>query len=496
MFAPRSTHIPRTYSVYQQPTTSKKNTNKENANALPSKTPSRAGKGAMRMGPSTGLRMGLGVKTEGRDRNVLMQQNQGVGGKGKGQGQGQEGEDIGPKRLFAQGSSKSASTSTSIPPSKSLSSMPHIQLNPTHSGMQTHKTPARSSKKQAFQTLRTPAPAPAPASMREEPAPTPLPSATRARRRSRASLSSISLTPIKSSIEQNFVTPAPVHVQWEEELSLGSIEETTNEVLQNVQEEVEVEGEVEDDYEPEYMPPPVQELPYTPAYDHPDLVSIFSTLSKLPPLWSYNDDVIIREIPPFEIEDVEVEHLQLKSDEDLEEDWLKPKPKSNPNPIQKPVVPVLTRTHARFDGTGSINASQARKQAPTIGRFVTGNSRTAKPDLGVNPTSAVNTSRLPGNRISTTTTSRSTAVPPVKMARTTRPPIPSIDRAPVPPAARRNLITAQRAIPSKGATVNNTANKPTKKVDVGDQKLLDSWQDDDVLDFGFELELQLDIDLD
>ncbi|WRT65343.1 uncharacterized protein IL334_002286 [Kwoniella shivajii] len=305
MFAPRSTHLPRTYSVYNNnPTTSKKNTNKENANALPTKTPSRAGK-SVASSAGTGLRLGLGIKTEGRDRNVLSQQQHAVGGGGK--GKGKEGEDIEPKRLFAQGSSKS---STSIPPSKSLSSMPHIIT----------KTPAPSRKVQ--QALRTPAPI----RNSEGPGPTPLASATRTRRRSRQSLSNISLTPIKSQIEeqlqqqqQDFKTPAPK--QWEEELSLGSIEEVVNDLatLQDVREED------EDDDEIEYMPPKVQELPFTLAFDHPDLTAIFSKLTSLPPLWTHCDRVIIQEVPEFEIGETEISLLNLKDDEELEEDWLRPK---------------------------------------------------------------------------------------------------------------------------------------------------------------------------
>lgn len=77
MLAPRTIHTHRTYI---HPTTSKKNVNKENAHALPSKTPSRMS-GKQLIGPATGMRMGLGVKTEGRDRNVLQQQ---VEGKAKG----------------------------------------------------------------------------------------------------------------------------------------------------------------------------------------------------------------------------------------------------------------------------------------------------------------------------------------------------------------------------------------------------------------------------
>ncbi|WVW79882.1 hypothetical protein I302_101852 [Kwoniella bestiolae CBS 10118] len=415
MFAPRSTHLPRTYSVYHQPTTTKKNTNKENANALPSKTPSRAGKPLMG-GMGTGMRIGLGVKTEGRDRNVLMTQQQTGGGKGK----GREGDDIEPKRLFSHGPSKST---TSLPPSKSLSSMPHIRH--THT-----KTPALSRKKQQFQALRTPAPAFA------EPAPTPLPSATRQRRRSRQSLSNISLTPIKAPIEQSFVTPAPV--QWEEELSLGSIEETTHEMLHDVREENEVDDASEGD--PEYMPPPVEELPYTPAYDHPDLTSIFSTLSALPPMWTQYDDVVIRNIPAFEVEEISIGGLNLKDDEDLEEEWLKPKPK--PKPIQ-PKVSTLNKSK----GMASIRGVPPKPTPANI-----------KPAT----TSRLNPTTIP--------------IPSIRI----RPPAP----VPRPPPVRHT------------ATGLNGTKAPLKRpapaIHERDKALFDSWDQEDTLD---EFELSLDIDV-
>ncbi len=80
---PATHHVGRTYhgninpNIY--PTTGKKNLNKENAGALPSKTPSRTTmKG---MVPSTSIRMGLGVKSAMRDGNAM---NRGYEGKGKG----------------------------------------------------------------------------------------------------------------------------------------------------------------------------------------------------------------------------------------------------------------------------------------------------------------------------------------------------------------------------------------------------------------------------
>ncbi|OCF78189.1 hypothetical protein I204_00126 [Kwoniella mangroviensis CBS 8886] len=427
MFAPRSTHLPRTYSVYHQPTTTRKNANKENAGALPSKTPSRAGKPMMGGGLGTGLRMGLGVKTEVRDRNVLIQHQQQQGYQGGGKGKGKEGEDIEPKRLFSHGPSKST---TSIPPSKSLSSMPHIQLT---------KTPAPSRKKQpSFQALRTPAPS------FQEPAPTPLPSATRQRRRSRQSLSNISLTPIKASIEQSFVTPAPV--QWEEELSLGSIEETTNEMLQDVREENELDDGSDGD--PEYMPPPVQELPYTPAYDHPDLTSIFSTLSGLPPMWTVRDDVIMRDVPEFEFQEMIVGRLTLKDDEELEEEWLRPKSKPQLEPTQ-PTKPQNTSIR----GITSKSSLQPK----------------------TTPRPSVTSSRLD------TTTK-------------TKPPAP-VPRPP-PIRQRTTISTGSRSAQSRQASLHpaQKAAQPVKPIKISeeDQKLFESWEKEDVPLGDFELNLDMD----
>ena len=85
---PATHHFSRTYTSQNagHPTTSRKNLNKENAGALPSKTPSRmTAKGLV---PSTSIRVGLGVKSTIKDGNV---QN---GGGGEGKGKGKD-EDIG-----------------------------------------------------------------------------------------------------------------------------------------------------------------------------------------------------------------------------------------------------------------------------------------------------------------------------------------------------------------------------------------------------------------
>ena len=88
MFAyPATHHFGRTYTGANptaHPTTSKKNLNKENAGALPSKTPSRAGKMLV---PSTSMRIGLGVKSTAKDGNVQQSAREGTG-KGNDEGIG------------------------------------------------------------------------------------------------------------------------------------------------------------------------------------------------------------------------------------------------------------------------------------------------------------------------------------------------------------------------------------------------------------------------
>ncbi|WWD16863.1 hypothetical protein CI109_101295 [Kwoniella shandongensis] len=444
MFAPRSHHIPRTYSSLH-PTTTKKNTNKENANGLPTKTPSRPGKMALG-GPSTGMKLGmaLGVKTEGRDRNVLMGQSQGAGGKGK----GREGEDIEPKRLFANAPPKAGS---SIPPSKSLSSMPHLST----------RTPAPSKRLPPSQTLRTPAP-----SLRLQqdlPAPTPLPSATRTRRRSRQSLSHISLTPIKASLEEaSFVTPAHPG-GWEEEASLGSIEEVVEgQMLEGLREVME-----EEDGEVEYMPPPVEELPWTPAFDHPDLKSIFETLTLLPPMWAPHE-VTIREVPDLDIAELDVSGVRLSGDDELEEEWLRPKTKVND--VSAPSVPK--------------KMVQATKPAPTSIR--PGQTPISRVALPSRPTTAASSAALSRRPLST-------ATKPI-----TKPPAP----VPRPPAVKpfQNALRPNpnvARIPSKTTSLAKTAPEMKKvvqkprKVDEADLKLFASWEDDigevETFDLGLDM---------
>ncbi|WVQ83470.1 hypothetical protein IAT38_005611 [Cryptococcus sp. DSM 104549] len=345
MLAPRTHQIHRTHTYGSlHPTTSKKNLNKENAHALPSKTPSRVG-GKQLIGPSTGVRMGLGVKTEGRDRNVLVQQQ------GGGKGKGREGDDIEPKRLFANGPSKS---STSIPPSKSLSSMPPIPSMP-------HRTPApRRAAPAPSNNLRTPAPFTFTSHPAPVPAPTPLPSATRTRRRSRQSLSNISLTPLKSSIEQqeappqpNFVTPAPV--RWDEEVSLGSVEVEGLEGVKEVEEE--------EDGDVEYMPPPVQELPYDPGWDVPDVTRIFTTLAAMPPLWMMDGE--ITEVPELVFVEESVK-MTLDDDEALEEEYMRAPARSIPtSAAPKPNATRPTSNHPLIRPPTSSSTTTVPRRPPT-----------------------------------------------------------------------------------------------------------------------------------
>ncbi|WVN87239.1 uncharacterized protein L203_102416 [Cryptococcus depauperatus CBS 7841] len=321
MLAPRTVH-----RAYGHPTTSKKNVNKENAHALPSKTPSRTS-GKPQVAAPQSMRVGLGIKTEGRDHNML--QSQLGGGKGK----VKEMDDIEPKRLFANVSKGNAPPSNSFP---SMSSIPPLQA----------RTPGPR-RTALLPTLRTPAPS---LRLLVNPAPTPLPSATRARRRSRQSLTSTNgSTPLKTEPEgkkQDFVTPAPI--RWEEELSLGSVEVDHLEELEEVEEE--------EDGEPEYMPPPVQELPYNPGWEVPDFGELFGKLSSMPPMWGIGNETTE---PPDLMFKEEIIRLKLCDDELLEEDYLRPKVK----PISQPIKTQKT-ANVRQTGSGAITASRLAPVRP------------------------------------------------------------------------------------------------------------------------------------
>ncbi|ODN77047.1 hypothetical protein L202_05588 [Cryptococcus amylolentus CBS 6039] len=428
MLAPRTIHTHRTYT---HQTTSKKNI--ENAHALPSKTPSRTG-GKQLLAPSTGVRMGLGVKTEGRDRNVLGGQSRGEGGKGKGAA-----EDIEPKRLFTN------APKSSIPPSKSLSSMPPIPALPT-------RTPAPRRQAAPSQTLRTPAPAFHLASQ-PLPAPTPLPSATRTRRRSRQSLSNVQLTPNKSDVDegkprQEFVTPAPV--RWEEELSLGSIE-VEQEGLELVQEE-------EEDGEPEYMPPPVQELPYDPGWQVPDFEQLFSKLAAMPSIGISAYEPLPP--PPLVLQSDIVDRLCSSGDDDLEEDYLKTKPV----PAQRPAPSGVPSRAPSVPSRAPSRAPTALSRAPT---------RSTIPSRLGAPTTA------PAPRRPAETTTK----PPIP---TSRPP-PTVPRPPpIRPTSRTTTVAGPKtpsALSSRAGSrlgVPRAREKPgksedEKKLEEMDSAIYEGW---------------------
>lgn len=111
MFAPHTTHFTRTLPLHASahPTTRRKLQVQDENNKLPSKTPSRSnltGKAAVlglvnTAGPAT--RLGLGAKTEGRDRNVLRPGKEGSGGSG-GKGKGKDaGDEIGTSIIGLSG---------------------------------------------------------------------------------------------------------------------------------------------------------------------------------------------------------------------------------------------------------------------------------------------------------------------------------------------------------------------------------------------------------
>ncbi|EIW66168.1 hypothetical protein TREMEDRAFT_65770 [Tremella mesenterica DSM 1558] len=305
--APRSHFIPRTYTTTVHPhTTARKKTNKEND--LPTKTPSRAGPttGVLKT-VNTGIRAGLGTTVQ-RDRNIVHVDSH---------------EDIGPKRLFQ--STNKPQPSDSMKPSKSLTFSQHIHP------VQHTKTPGPKQKSLQQNRLRTPGPG----IQVKQPDPAPLPSAARTRRRSRQS---ISLTPAQA--EKSYQTPAPSH-KWEDEISLGSIEEG----LEGLQ--MEGEGkmfEVTGEEDVEYMPPKMQEIPYSPPWGHVDYVSQLERLASLPPLWSPSDDTsFVMPDLDFQIERLDVP-LNLE-DEPLDEPEFK-------NIFSSPICPPVKPIPAKNSLTG------------------------------------------------------------------------------------------------------------------------------------------------
>ncbi|GFZ42949.1 hypothetical protein JCM24511_00667 [Saitozyma sp. JCM 24511] len=445
MFAhPSTVHLPRTYSHVPH-TTGRKNVNKENPSeggygGLPSKTPSRAGTGAGagagglgKAAPGTALRVGLGPKTEGRDRNVL-----GAGGQqgaGRDKGKGKDGMDIEPKRLFA---STSGSTSkTSIPPSKSLGSLPalntHTQLK--SKSLLPSKTPARAPPStRPTRLLRTPAPSLQPY---VEPAPTPLPSATRTRRRSRQSLTQ-SVTPIKET--GGFETPAPSG-RWEEEHSLDNITEGVEGIELGT---VVKGGPVEEgsDGEVEYMPPPVQELPWEPAWTHPDLSGVLSSLSSLPPLWR-PDSPVRRASPPLQLDEIDEKqgHVKMRSNDDIEEPIFRRSAKSemiSSNPSKRPAAAIAPLSRP---GT-----------APPKARFApTTTTSTLKPKSTIPAKSAVPSGTTPAvSAVSAVSVARQPVRAPINASRPTK----STSGGAMPPPARARLgsgsVPSIRSVQAKG----------------------------------------------
>ncbi|ORY27629.1 hypothetical protein BCR39DRAFT_537497 [Naematelia encephala] len=413
MFAPASTHLPRTYSHAQ--TTGRKNLNKENAGALPSKTPSRA---PGKLVPSTATRIGLGVKTVERDRNVDAPHLD-----GRGKGKGRDEDEIEPKRLFA-------STSKSIPPSKSLSQLAHIP--------NTHRTPAPTRRQPPSttvkHTLRTPAPGPL---IPESATATPLPSATRHRRRS----SRQSLTPLKAAQEpdKSFVTPAPSG-KWDEDLSLDSI----HEVVQGVGLDEVAEVEEESDGEVEYMPPKVQEIPWEPAWEHPNLEPIFERIKGLPPLWGLGyEDSQMRTIKELEVESVKEQGIRLCSVEELEEPMFRkkaPEPAKIVNPARghgvKTPVPAANRPVSRPVTSSTATQRREISKVPAVRRPLAATTKPLaatikrKPLAATTKPIATTTKPIVATTKSLATTAKPLAATTKPLAATTKPNLTIRPRAP------------------------------------------------------------------
>ncbi|RSH94296.1 hypothetical protein EHS25_004099 [Saitozyma podzolica] len=461
MFAhPSTVHLPRTYSHVPH-TTGRKNVNKENPSeggygGLPSKTPSRAGAGAGAGGlgkaaaPGTALRVGLGPKTEGRDRNVL-----GAGGHqgaGRDKGKGKDGMDIEPKRLFA---STSGSTSkTSIPPSKSLGSLPalntHTQTQPKSKSLLPSKTPARAPPStRPARLLRTPAPSLQPY---VEPAPTPLPSATRTRRRSRQSLTQ-SVTPIKET--GGFETPAPSG-NWEEEHSLDNITEGVEgiELVTASQGGAAEEGS---DGEVQYMPPPVQELPWEPAWSHPDLSGVMSSVSSLPPLWR-PDSPIRRASPPLQLDEIGQEQLRvnMRSNDDIEE------------PIfRRPAKSAMTASNPSKRPASGVAPSRPGAALPRARFAPTTTTSTLKPKSTIPPKRAVSTQRTPA--VSAVSATRQPVRAPIIASRPTNSASASACVMPPPARSGPGSVPSIRSVQAKG---NETSRVPLRGPAVGEDDLV------------------------
>ncbi|KAK4686774.1 hypothetical protein P7C73_g3343, partial [Tremellales sp. Uapishka_1] len=489
MYAP----LPRTQQLsrsYTSQTTSKKNLNKENAHGLPSKTPSRAGpsEGPIKMGlgngPPTGIRMGLGAKTVGRDKNVMIETNQ-LGGKGK----GKEGEDIAPKRLFQ-------STSKQLPSSKSFGSFPLIP---------SQRLPPSTS---ISRNLRTPGPV----HVIEQSAPTPLPSAGRTRRRSRHSI-----TPIKSvEPSESFLTPGPS----------GRFDDEHNNSLEidavvGLGEVAEVE-EVGSEDELEYMPPRAIELPYTPPWELPDLREIFVNLSALPPLWEpYDENLAFIPEPEFYPVDMDADKIKLCSgsrhilsstlahshsdDDELEEPLFRKKatpslassrPPSNvASGTKKTVLKGVATATSAMDGTSSRPLVSGKSAVGSVAgrRPVVGNPppiphhpvTTVKPTTTLSKTNVM----LKGVTTSKPTTSRPPIIVRSAPATSAMRPKPLLTRPPQPPSQSRPAANARG--PSETATVHS---KTTPYISDENDIIMKEWQDEDVRlgleDFSLDLHIE------
>lgn len=194
------------------------------------------------------------------------------------------------------------------------------------------------------------------------PSPVPLPSAQRTRRRSRSRLSLQSAgggTPDMSFNKTH---------QWDQEVSLDSILEADVEGAQ-LAEILEYYGE------DEYAMPTAKDMPFVPEWADsiPDPVASMKTLGAMRPIF-----YAPLPSPPPDLEDVEVMHVQLVDDDELEDDLFR-QPKAAP---KQPTRPVGTRMPSTTRGAvPSIRTTRpASAAAPRSGgATVTPSLRTTRP---------------------------------------------------------------------------------------------------------------------
>ncbi|KAI9632239.1 uncharacterized protein MKK02DRAFT_40543 [Dioszegia hungarica] len=505
MFYPATSHPTRTYGA---PTTGRRKLAVHNENnldglggrGLPSKTPSRAGPSgpngaagkAALLGSATVGRVGLGQKTEGKDRNVLS----GQPGAGVGKGKGKE-EEIEPKRLFA-------STST-LPPSKSLSNLPFI---PT-------KTPARpppSSRK------LPPNKTPAPSTFRiaQDVSSTPLPSATR-RRRSRSSNGpggsgggagggGGGATPMRPTMRpaEEFRTPLP-SAKWQDGDGEGDSPEGSGGLeVQGTGAEgdvgvvLDVLGEVEEESEDEveYMPPKPDELPYELDWEPQlDIISLTRQLQTVPCV-AFDT---IGEAPELSMEvDTEPRGIMLESDDKLEDPIFQREPAAG-----VPSPPVRVAPPASGSGTGPV-----RTTSTTFPR-----TRPAPPAAVPATSRSKAGTSLKSSLKPTSTFSRSTlASAGTRATAHTRPPLPSGWKAPTPASARPappalalSARSTKENIPPLPTRVNGTGTGLGSKKGSKEVQGKGAWveEDDELMEAlmlvggqeaVFDLDLGLDLD--